>query len=55
MLILTRKNRESIVIDDNIIITIISSKKGIVSVGIEAPREINIVRHEIIGKPKKVH
>ena len=47
MLILTRKKDESIVIGDNIEITIVSSEDGKVRIGIEAPRDIEIHRREV--------
>ena len=48
MLILSRKLDESIVIDNNIIIKVVSIDKGVVKLGIEAPSEINILREELI-------
>ncbi|NOQ31208.1 MAG: carbon storage regulator CsrA [Helicobacteraceae bacterium] len=48
MLILARKEEESIVISDNIIIKVISVEKGVVKLGIDAPREISILRSELI-------
>jgi carbon storage regulator len=47
MLILTRKQDESIIIDDNIEITVISIDEGKVKLGISAPKEIPIHRKEI--------
>jgi carbon storage regulator len=47
MLVLSRKNGESIKIGDNIEITIISSKHDQVKVGIKAPHNIEIYRSEI--------
>lgn len=47
MLILTRKKGESIIIDGNIEIKILEAEDGKVSVGIEAPRDMDIVRKEI--------
>jgi carbon storage regulator len=47
MLILTRKQDESIIIDDNIEITVISIDEGKVKLGISAPKEIAIHRKEI--------
>jgi carbon storage regulator len=47
MLVLSRKNGESIKIGDNIEITIISSKNDQVKVGIKAPNNIEIFRSEI--------
>ena len=46
MLILTRTAGESIVIGDNITITILETG-GSVQVGIEAPREIKVHREEV--------
>ena len=48
MLILTRKIDESIVINDNIIVKVISIDKGIVKLGIEAPKELTILRSELL-------
>jgi carbon storage regulator len=47
MLILTRKLGENIVINDNIIITVIENKGQQVRIGIDAPRSIAVHRQEI--------
>ncbi|HJV17133.1 MAG TPA: carbon storage regulator CsrA [Bacillales bacterium] len=47
MLVLTRKNGESIKIGDDIEITIISSKNDQVKIGINAPKNVEILRKEI--------
>jgi carbon storage regulator len=47
MLVLTRKNGESIKIGDEIEITIISAKNDQVKIGIKAPKEVEILRKEI--------
>lgn len=47
MLVLTRKIGETIVIDDNIKITIVQIKGKQVRVGIDAPKETKIHREEI--------
>ncbi|RFU63946.1 carbon storage regulator CsrA [Peribacillus glennii] len=47
MLVLTRKNGETIKIGNDIEITIISSKNDQVKIGIKAPKEIEIVRKEL--------
>ena len=48
MLILSRKIDESIVINDNITVKVISVDKGIVKLGIDAPSEVSILRSELI-------
>ena len=47
MLILNRKTSESIILDDNIEIHILEIQDGKVKIGIEAPKEITILRKEI--------
>lgn len=54
MLVITRKTNQSIVINDTITITIFESSKDKVKIGIQAPKEINIVREELI-KVKQVN
>jgi carbon storage regulator len=53
MLILTRKQNETIVIDDDIRITVLSDNHGQVKLGIEAPEEVEIWREEIYEKLEK--
>ncbi len=48
MLVLARKLDESIVIGDNINVKIISIDKGVVKLGIDAPRDVSIVRNELL-------
>lgn len=47
MLILSRKLNETIVINDNIKVTLVESSNGKVRLGIDAPPEIQVYRQEI--------
>ena len=47
MLILSRKENESITIGDDIIIKVVSIDKGSVKLGFEAPTEMLILRQEL--------
>lgn len=47
MLILNRKIDESIIVDDNIEIKILEIQDGKVKLGIEAPKEVTILRKEV--------
>ncbi len=52
MLVLSRKIDESIVIGDNITIKVISVEKGVVKLGIDAPKNVSIVRNELLEDVK---
>ena len=47
MLILTRKIGESILIGDNITIKVVETGKNSVRIGIDAPRDITVLRQEV--------
>ncbi|MBA1195283.1 carbon storage regulator CsrA [Pseudomonas entomophila] len=47
MLILTRKTGETIVINENIRVTVLAVKGNQVRIGIEAPEDVPVHRHEV--------
>ncbi len=47
MLILTRRSGESIMINDNIVITTLDIRGNQVRIGVEAPKDISVHREEI--------
>ncbi|PRK31738.1 Carbon storage regulator, partial [Haemophilus influenzae] len=47
MLILTRKVGESVLIGDDISITVLSVRGNQVKLGVEAPKEVSVHREEI--------
>ncbi len=50
MLVLSRKKNESIVIDGNIVITVVEVRGDKVRIGIEAPSEVPVTRPEAKNK-----
>lgn len=48
MLILTRKVDQTIVIRGNILVTVIAVERDRVKLGIEAPKEITVMREELL-------
>ncbi len=52
MLILTRKLGESIVIGDNIVVTVSDIKKTQVKLGIIAPKDVTVNREEVVKEIK---
>lgn len=50
MLVLSRKVGEKILIGDNISVTVVRVAQGIVRIGIDAPKNLAVVREEIKGR-----
>ena len=50
MLVLTRKLMEKLYIGDEICVTVVRLEGGQVRLGIEAPREISVVRAELLSE-----
>ena len=55
MLVLTRKTKQQIHIGPNITITILHVKGQAVRVGIEAPRDVSVLRSEIADRSGEQH
>jgi carbon storage regulator len=53
MLVLTRKSHEQIQIGDNITVTVLRVKGGAVRIGVDAPRNVSVLRKELEGTPRK--
>lgn len=53
MLVVGRAEGESIVIGDEIVVTVVKLKDGYVKIGIDAPGYMKILRHELYAKAKQ--
>jgi len=53
MLVLSRQRDESIIIGDNIVVTVVDVRGDKVSLGIEAPREVSVHRREVYEALKR--
>ena len=53
MLILTRRVGEAVHIGNNITLRVLGMKGGQVRIGFDVPKEVNIIRTELLNKPKK--
>ena len=54
MLILSRKQQESLRIGDSIVVTVLGIQRNKVRIGIDAPKEIPILRSELQKSPLTV-
>ena len=52
MLILTRRKGENLIIGDDITVTVLEVMGGQVRLGINAPKEINMIREELLERDK---
>ncbi len=48
MLVLTRYQGEEIVISDNIRVVVLETHRGYARIGIEAPKDVSILREELV-------
>ena len=53
MLVLSRKIGERILIGEDIYLVALGIQKGSMRFGIEAPKSVNIVRDELLGRDEK--
>lgn len=53
MLVLTRRAEEKIKIGDNIVVSILAIEGSTVKIGIDAPREVTILRMEVFEQIRK--
>jgi len=53
MLILTRKEGEKVRIGDDIVIHVVDIGKGNVRIGVEAPKNVDIMRDEVVERIEK--
>jgi carbon storage regulator len=53
MLVLTRKKNESIIINDNIVVTVVDIRGDKVRLGFDAPKEVPIHRREVYEAIKR--
>ena len=54
MLVLGRKENESIIIGDSIRITIVGRCGSSVRIGVQAPRDVRVMREELQNAPPRV-
>ena len=55
MLVLTRKLMEKLFIGDDICVTVVRLKGGQVRLGIDAPRDVAVVRAELVPERANAH
>ncbi|HEX5102694.1 MAG TPA: carbon storage regulator [Pirellulaceae bacterium] len=51
MLVLSRKENERLIIDGNVVVTVVRVAGGKVRLGIEAPTNVHVKRQELIDRP----
>lgn len=53
MLVLSRKQKQQIKIGDDVVLTVLQVKGNTVRLGIEAPKEVHVIRGELEGSPAR--
>ncbi len=47
MLVLTRKAGESVIIGDDVVVTVLEARGDLIRIGIQAPRDVQVHREEV--------
>ena len=55
MLVLTRRAGESVMIGDDVVITVLEARGDVVRLGIQAPREVQVHREEVYKELRDVN
>jgi carbon storage regulator len=55
MLVLTRRAGESVMIGDDVVVTVLETRGDVVRIGIEAPRSIQVHREEVYQELQAVN
>lgn len=53
MLVVTRRDGEGIQIGEDVYVYVLEDKNGALRIGIDAPKDVNIRRLEVVDKNKK--
>ena len=54
MLVLSRRDGESVVIDGEIVVTILEIRGNQIRLGIEAPKNVSVWRGELVASPQEL-
>ena len=55
MLVLTRRSGESVMVGDDVVITVLDTRGDVVRLGIMAPRSVQVHREEVYRELQKVN
>ena len=55
MLVLTRRAGESVMIGDDIVITVLEARGDVIRIGIQAPRDVQVHREEVYRELQDVN
>ena len=55
MLVLTRKAGESVMIGDDVVVTVLEARGDVIRIGIKAPRDVQVHREEVYQELRDVN